>query len=323
MAGKIEGRTGWSVRRTDNGHRNYSVKHKIETTDEEDGPAIVLSTVGLPTVGSVWGYGNDLDSWAFCLPEAEVKFLGKQEASCWWEVTNHFSTEPQERCQTTEIENPLDEPDRVGGSFTKLKKQAKVDRNDKPIANSSHELFTGSATEVDDSRPTVLIGKNVSSLPLVTFASMIDTVNDATLWGMAARTIKLTNVNWQRKLYGVCTYYYIVEYEFEINANTFDKTLLDIGTRVLKGKWVDNSWVGLDPDEVPTENNPKNLKNSQIASNFIQYKDETGQFGGDGKVLLDGKGRPLQDPNDDAITLGPFEYYPESNFLLLNIPTSL
>lgn len=323
---EVLGRISWGVTRDASGHRTYTVSHRVKAYDVEDDPSLILDAVGLPTVGSTWDEGNGADPWAFCSPERTVTFQGSEDdgKGNLWKVASKFLTKPSERCNEQTIENPLDEPDRISGSFTKLKKGYEVDRHGVPIASSSMELFQGSATEYDDSRPTVVIGKTVSSLPLALFTSMIDTVNDATLWGLSARKVKLTNVQWSRKLYGLCNYYYTVDYEFEINFLTFDRSFIDRGTRCLKGEWVDNKWVmQFDPLAVPTENNPNNLPNWRLLANYRQYTDDMGYFGGDGVVHLNGYGVPLQSPTDNPTTLGPFEVYPESNLLLLDIPTSL
>ncbi len=330
----VYGRRKWGMVRDKEGQRTYKVTHRVKTTDTEDGPATILDAAGIPTIGSTWSEGNDADVWAFCTPDRQVQWVGKDnEGGCdLWDVTSTFSTIPTERCQDDSIENPILEPARISGSFTKLKKEAIYDRNGDILMSSSQEPFKGPEVEFDDSRPTVRIGINVLTLPLTTFAVMIDTVNDAVLWGLAARCVKLTNVSWSRLLYGTCTFYYSLEYEFEINYNTFDKELYDIGTRCLKGKWSkDGEWTGINPTDIPTDNNPNNLYNYQLIRNYTQYQDDKGHFGNNGKVFLDGQGRPAQSAYGSKTAVPPtlgavsktLEYYEESNFLTLGIPTSL
>jgi len=125
---------------------------------------------------------------------------------------------------------------------------------------------------------------------------MVDTLNDRPLWGLEARKIKLSNVSWERLLYGTCTFYYKVTYEFDIRMDDdgFDRKLIDEGTKELK--------PGGDP------NDPRD---------FQVYKDGNGE---NTRVLLDGAGKALTAEAD------PFEidlkYYKESNFGLLGLPTS-
>ena len=112
------------------------------------------------------------------------------------------------RCNTTSIENPLAEPQKVSGTFIKYTRELVWDKDGDLLIYSSHEPIKGGDVEFDRNRPSVRVEQNVSGLGLATFAAMVDTLNDATLWGLVARCIKLDNVSWERKLYGVCTYYY-------------------------------------------------------------------------------------------------------------------
>src|SRR5690606_22693106 len=100
-----------------------------------------------------------------------------------------------------------------------------LDRYGNPIKSSSHEQFRGSNVEFDANRPTVWVDQNVSSLGLATFASMIDCVNDRPLWGLPKRRIKLSNVTWERKMYGTCRFYYTRKLEFDIRYDGFDRRL--------------------------------------------------------------------------------------------------
>lgn len=292
----VQGRVNWTGSRDKEGHRSYSITWLVYSTTNE-GPEQVGGASGLAAVGSSWAYGADLDVWARCYPNLKIKPVIKREPGRWWEVEQTFSTKPLTRCQDTEIENPLNEPAEISGSFVKYTKEITKDRNGDPVESSSHEMFRGSAVEFDDNRPTVSIGMNVLTLPLSTFTPMVDTVNDAALWGLPARRVKLSNVSWERLLYGTCTFYYRLNYEFDIrmDGNGFDRVLIDEGTKVLK--------PGGDA------NDPRD---------FQVYKDANGE---NTRVLLDGSGRALSDgANPHEITL---EYYDESNFLLLGIPTSL
>lgn len=294
MAGVLIGRIDWSGQRDKEGHRDYKIRWLVNSL-YADGPAVVMNTAGLPAVGATWAFGNDVDAWAFCWPNWKMTPIITKEPNQYWIVEQHFTTKPLKRCQDTDIENPLNEPDRISGSFTKFTREATHDRNGDPIKSSSHEQIRGSVVERDDNRPNVTIEKNLVTLPLSTFAPMIDTLNDAPLWGLPARTIKLSNASWQRQLYGTCTFYYTVSYEFDVNYDTFDKTLIDEGTKVLA--------CGGDPTK---------------PEDFVVYKDINGE---NTRVILDGNGEAW----DGVGTPGEIdvEFYNESNFLLLGIPTSL
>lgn len=234
-----DGQRSWSGNITAEGHREYTITHLVDTDDVGDGPAIVMQTPGLPAVGSQWRFDNDIDIWAFCQPYMKVSIHQekKGDPNFYWKVEQKFSTVPRQRCHNTTITDPLLEPTRVGGSFVKYTQEATRDKDNNPILYSSHEPIRGPGVEFDESRPTVQIGNNYLNLALSTFSSMLNTVNSVPMWGLPTRTVKLSNVSWTRNLYGVCYYYYTVDYEFDINFNTFDRLILDEGTKALNGRF--------------------------------------------------------------------------------------
>lgn len=317
MVASVWGIVGRNGSRDEDGHRSYEVKHLVATTSNNDGPATVMVASGLPLVGAYWDYGNDLDGWAWCLPTRKVDFYGNYENRpvFWWMVTSYFSTKrDSKRCQDESIEDPLLEPDRISGSFVKYQREVCKDMDGKFIKSSSHELYRGSQVEFDHNFPTVTIEQNVGSLELDLFSSMVDRVNDSPMWGMGPRQIKLSNASWRRELYGICNFYYVRSFEFDINADGFDREVLDEGSMVLRGKWERG---GVEPDYtwdyVVDENaNPNNPKD------FIRYKDKNDE---NSRTPLNGSGEPLGDA-DNPVFL-PVNYYREANLLLLGIPATL
>ena len=295
MVAIARGFTDWSLSIDKDGHRDYRLLWEVDTTSNADGPAVVANAAGLPTVGTTWAFGNDVDLWAFCWPNWVISPVLTKEANRQWTVEQVFSTKPLNRCQDNSIENPLLEPDRINGSFVRYVKEVTQDRFGEPLKTSSHELIRGAIAEFDHNRPTVTVEKNLASLPLVSFAPMIDSVNDATLWGLPARCVKLSNASWRRHLYGTCTYYYTVTYEFDIDYYDFDRKAIDEGTKVLS--------KGGDKTK---------------PQDFELYKDRNGE---NTRVLLDGNGEPLKDDAEPVEI--DISYYRESNLMTLGIPASL
>lgn len=296
--GGAAGQFSWSMSRTREGHRDYTVQHLVRTDSVADGPHTVFNTPGLPLTGNVWGFGNDLDFWAICLPKLEIKLHQARpgEPHKYWLVKNFYSTKPLTRCQDEQIEDPLLEPQDIGGSFTKRTELVSQDKDGNQIRSSSFERLQGSNLEFDKNRPTVKIGQNVAALGLNVFSPMVDTLNDAPLWGVAARSIKLSNVSWERLIHGTCSYYYRRTFEFDVDFSTFDRTVYDEGTKKLKDGG-DNT-------------NPEH---------FELATDEKGNPAG--TIFLDGNGAPATS-EANAATID-IQFYQESNFLLLGIPTTL
>jgi len=323
----LDGHTSWSLDRNDEGQRVYTITHRVKTTTGLDGPSVVAVTPGLPVVGSIWAFDNDFDSWAFCTGYMKIqKARGVKEDGPvnHWTVEQKFSTIIPKRCNTTTIDNPLLEPMGVSGSFVKYTKEAYLDKDGNAIKNSAHEMLRGSIVEFDYNRPTVQIKQNVATLGLDVFSAMVDTVNDATLWGLGSRKIKLSNVSWERNYYGTCFAYYTRTFEFDIDFNTFDRVALDEGTKALgRLDTVTGTWDSTTDFATGVALNPNN------PLHFTRYKDK---YGENARVILNGEGIPIGGDSSETgtgtagvdlpgeITI---QKYAESNFLTLGIPTSL
>lgn len=325
MSSTLVGMVSWDLQTNpENGHRTYTIDHLITSTIA-DGPFVVLQTAGLPTTGSVWDFGDDYDPWAYCTPGVKINIHQPKEGdpNKWWKVQNTFTTIPQKRCATTSIENPLMEPDRVSGSFVKYTKEASHDRFGNLLRTSSWERLVGPQVEFDANRPTVHIEQNVSALELDVFTPLVDTVNDSTMWGLPARCIKLSNASWERKILGVCDYYYTRIFDFDINFEGFDRVVLDEGTKCLHGHWADGADAGTAPDDWILININGNPPNKNNPAHFSRYQDRNGNLS---RVFLDGNGLPAGVGLDSGSSGNPaditIEYYPENNLMLLGLPTS-
>lgn len=325
MAATLHGRHKWSGGRDAEGYRQFTLVNHVKTSSRDDGPFVVMSCAGLPTPGSTWLYGNDNDPWCYCLPTMKVTTYGTKDGHPGrnWLVEQQFTNKPGKRCNDTTIDDPLQEPQKLSGSFVNYIKEIVYDKDGQMVKTSSHELIRGPQVEFDHSRMKVNVSQNVGSLELDVLAAMINTVNYATLWTMAPRCVKLSQASWKRELVGVCSYYYTRDFEFDIDADTFDHDALDEGTKVLHGHWNDNGTVpGWTLDNIggsaPDADNP---------THFDRYKDRNGE---NCRVILDGTGLPA----DTHIISGTgsgnsgqpgsihIAHYQESNFLLLGIPTT-
>jgi len=329
----LNGRYAWGGERDDDGHRTFSVAHRIKTTSSEDGPAVVMQCPGLPTVGVPWGFGNDVDIWAFCYPGMKVEPYKAKPGSphVHWLVTQKFGTKPLKRCQDATIEDPLMEPQKVSGSFVKYTKEIFVDRFGSYVKSSSHEMVRGPQVEFDANRMQVNISQNTASLELGLLASLVDTVNDSYLWGLPPRTVKLSEASWEKKYNGSCYVYFTRNLGFDIDFNGWDRNIVDEGTKALNGKMLGGEWVienFVDPatGEFTVEPDPNNPKH------FTRLVDEKGNVI---RMILNGYGVPVSAGEETGTGTGtgtggavrpgqiPVEYYGESNMLLLGIPSDL
>lgn len=318
----LRGHRTWRMSRDEEGYRTYRIKHLV-AVDPLEGPARVLgSTPGLPLPGALWLVDEDVDLWAWCRPDATVEPLVENEPNEIFEVEQVFSNKPPKRdyCYENPVEDPLLQPMKVSGTFVKKKIEATADHEGNPIQNSAFEQFRGPQVEFDESLPTVRIEQNVPLLQLGLVAQMMDTVNVVPMWGLPVRCVKLSNFTWERKYYQACYKYYTRTFDFEVNYRTFDRDLLDEGTKALHGVNRRGEWV------VKPINEDGDLPNSLNPNHFVRYKDAHGE---NARVILDGAGRPIDPTPGSGSGQGGneagyihVEYYGESNFFLLGIPVT-
>lgn len=319
MAARLIGPTKWSMTQDNKTNRKYTLRMLVETLSTE-GPNTALHAPGMPGIGSSWSFDSDFDGWAFYTGEANVEPRVEREPNTYWDIDLVFSTDIKQ-CQEVEQENPLLQPQRVSGTFNRFVKEALYDRFGNFLRYSSWERIQGPQVEFDASRPTIRIEQNVSNLQLTTLATMIDTVNSVPQWGFPARYIKLSSVSWEEKFYGLCFKYYTRTLEFEVNYETYDQIIVDQGSRVLNGKWNDSGhWELVNiPDGGPFGITPNYLNPSHFMRAVDRYGQQT-------TMILNGFGEPY-DPDESGTGGGStqgfiiVQYYPESNFFLLGIPS--
>lgn len=323
MGAIVLGRINWGLRYEKDYHRDYGVTWLVETESPEDGPAIVVNAAGLPSPGSVWQQGNDYDPWAYCWPDWTVEPVVDKEPNCLWEVSQTFSTKPLNRCVEQQFQNPLSEPPKLSGGWSKITEEMRLDRHGKPVMSSSHETIRGSYLEFDENRPNAQIEYNTLYFPLSFYTPYMNVVNDAPIWGFEKRCVKLGHFSWQRQVFGTCSFYYTVRVEIEVNRKTFDRDIPDVGHRVL---------MGYSPStKVKPKLNPEAPDPSEAAFFGVKIKDNPANFepwaskDNDklGQVFLKGDGTPVLSGNMEDVAKIHVEKYEEANFYLLGLPPVL
>lgn len=314
MSAVVLGRVDWDLKRNDRGHRDYMVRWLIETSSVDDGPQVVMTAAGLPLMGAAWAFGNDNDPWAFCWPEMTVtpQTDAKGEPNCLWVAEQTFTTRMLTRCMTLSIENPLMEPPRISGSFVEQKREKQRDRNDVLLTTSAGEPYSGQLIEIDESHPTVNMEFTTLANQLAVFTPYMQKVNDRDLWGVGRRMIKLSGGNWQRKVWGTCTFYYVTSLEFRIHPRTWDRKLEDYGNWCLNPEMLKNYATQ------PVPNSVKDTWRKDPKTYCVQYKDRNQE---NAKCFLDGHGAALEAGN--APVYNQAEWYEETNFLALGISATL
>lgn len=339
----VGGPVSWQLEKDEKkGYRTYTIVHRVKA-DVTDGPFNVSSVAELPQLGDSWSFRSDSDAGALCLPYMKVTIDQEKEGdpARYYLVEQKFSNDPNKSGQCQSNEDPLLEPQKVSGSFVKTTREAFRDRYGTPLMTSSWEQIRGSGVEFDHVKPTVHIEQNVAELELPLLVACINHVNDSTLWGVAARCIKLSQIAWEQVYTnpGCTSCYHKRIFDFDIDFEGFDRYVPDEGTKALNGEWDLRETID-DPNDPGTATIPnpnygkwrlKNIGGSAPDANnpthFCRYKDRNDEIA---RVLLDGAGLPASSvlAGTGSGTTGDtsvikIEYYDEVSFLLLGIPTDL
>lgn len=300
-----------SAEKDEDGHRTYPIVWKVELADGE-GPATALQTVTAASPpGSAWVFDNDSDPTAYATRKLTAAPEGDKKVR-YYLVTQEFTSKPPETDRdggvdggggsggcNTDPGSPIDEPQKVSGSFTHKTEEATFDRFGNRLLYSSHEQIRGPQVEFDKAEHQITVTQNVAILELALFAPMVNTLNDAPLWGLPRRCIKFSDAKWERHTVGQCEVYYTRTFTFDCSvrywqnaddewvlASGFDRDVLDESNKVLwghwdasTGDWVIDPWFGAE-DADPSD-----------PAQFIQAVDRQGN---PIRVILNGHGVPYR-----------------------------
>lgn len=263
----------------DDGWRTYRVKWLVETL-VTDGPYTVYLCPNLPLPGSVWRFyhplgGGETDIWAWCRLAMNIAphRYDEGEPVRYWTVEQTFSNKPPtaRTCKEETFDDPLLEPQKVSLSWSNDKEEGTYDRFGRRIVNSAHEQIRGPQNEWDVARWRVTVEQNVVNLQLPLVSSMRNCVNAVVLWGMPIRTIKLADFTAEPKWRGGCYPYWTRKFTFDVRDESFDRDLLDEGSKVLSGHWQPGRtglWI--------LDNINGQPPNPQNPNHFIRFKDYDG-----------------------------------------------
>jgi hypothetical protein len=222
----------------------------------------------------------EFDDFAFALKiDAQIDPDCNDDSS--WVVTVDYG--PYDPTQFPE--DPLNHPIKLSWGENRFEKQVFEDRNGDPVVNSAGDYFDPPVS-ADDSRPTLRIVRNERTYDPIYANSWKDTLNADTFFGFAPATVKLSVPLGELEYNPICGFYYVVTYQFEVNANGWKKQILDQGMRqVVSG----------------VKSNILDDNGEQISS----------------PALLDGSGKKLATGGTPASLT--FEIYQESDFTQLGL----
>lgn len=310
MTVKLLGEREWELDVDDDGFKMYTVTWFAETSSPFEGPNAVFNTPGLFATGSIWQFedneGNveEEDQNALCLPNIKISPVVRGEPNWWWTIQQFFSNKPVTALrQDNEIGSPATIPPKVRGTYVKHTIEAMKDKDYKPILNTAFQRIRGKAAEFDKSNQTIVV--ELMRPQLDNFDDYIDHVNDRPIWGKPVRAVKLSNITFERLVYGVDTFYYnsILDFDTDIvldenqeKVSGFDRRVPNVSTLELTGNDKD------DPDSY---------------TSILQVGDNDRTE----KILDPNTGVPWN--RQGPVPTIKIQYYPEANFFDLGVPATL
>lgn len=305
MAAECFGMMHWEANRGEDGHLDIVSEWLVETTDPLDGPVVVGSCSGLPATFSIWSYGNDVFSEALCSPLLVIVPNKPKDGSkgVSWTVQVKHTTRPVRSDALPG--NPLTAPAKFSGSFLRFQAEAPRDRHGNLLVTTSFEPIQADARMRDYHRSSVQVEFNTASY-LNAANSAIHHLNDATLWGCPARTVKLSEFSWRVAYHGNSAYYENT-LGFEIQLWGWEKEAYNGGMKSLP--------KALDPDEVAPGWTVPNYRRPEL---YVANRD---LFLNNTYTLLTDRGRPVSTPAE--IVIIDVSHYDSYNMSLLGFPTSL
>lgn len=307
MSGDVD-RLTTQMEGSKDGHRTYKSVYRVKVPNLTDGPITAYQSVGLPTAGSAYSWGGDVDLYALALPIPEVvpehPVTGTDVRRKNYLVTVTHTTDHGRFCNSSSIELPWAQPWDVENDADEWVEEAYVDSAGDPFVNSSQEPFVGKVAERFHTRRRYTLSKNFQSLNESLVSSTEGTVNDdtVTILGTAydARTLYMRKIRWTRKVYGVCTYFYPHTFQIDVNLDTHDFQIVDRGTR---------EFIGSDYSDATQRANP---------ANYRAIKDGN-------KHNIEPPGVPLKDGEIATAAQIPqtltFEIYDEADWSSWSFPT--
>lgn len=220
----------YEVRRT-----QYTVSFNVKCTSHLDGPAVVMASPLLPTLGNPYSFGNDTDALATCVKVGVPKRLSRRL----WMVEVQYDTD---RIVAEFSDNPFRQPAEISGGSTPYEIAMRRDAVGRPIVNSALRPFDPPPT-IDEKAGIYTVTRNeavdalqaAGYLPTVVpvFSSAVAdrfrmACNSVTWKGRPRYSVRVNDIRFARQLsYG--RLFWQVTYEIEVRPKRkFYNYLLDM-----------------------------------------------------------------------------------------------
>lgn len=206
--------------------------------------------------------------------------------------------------------NPVDRPPRFRFACTRGVRIANQDINDNPIVNSAGDFYDP-PIEADTTLIVLVVTRNEAQVDFPVVLGWCDHVNEDAWNGFGPRTLKVAPINLPDREYSQESdqLYYPMEYQLEYNPDTWDKKILDQGTREFDTNASGTNVSVQNPDGSTSFVTVYPLKN-------VLVEGQPAQEG----VPLDGAGHALKPPiNKASVKFNTVQVYPTLNFGVLGL----
>ena len=289
--------TGRGIVKDDKGVRRVTRVWQIATSDPYDEPVVIEASGSIVKRYDAYVTTNATD---LNLLVRNIRIQQDTESRLHWTITAEYSDE-RKTSKDKEANPLLRETDisRSASSYQKIAEKAVNDNsgdsnygNEGPILNSAGDLFVP-PPQVDDTRYTLTFAKNFGTYDDQTGYDFTNSVNDATYFGAAARTLKIASIDVPpqitEKVDGVGDVeYYRVTTTMEYRPETWDLSIIDRGY-----------------NEFKTVNTSSDGTKTILDEHDQPYSEPQ---------PLNGSGTVLNHDSTSQVTYRQFRYYREKNF---------
>jgi hypothetical protein len=210
---------------TSKNERTYQRTFLLVSDNPNDGPVTVetyfFNQTGI-TPGSVYQTSTEYDLASWC---KNVSASRDSDDGLNWIVTVDYGPLDSQG-QTIPWLAPAD----IQWSFAQWEQPLEYDAFGRPIVNSAGDPFAEALTR-DQSRPVLSVRQNEASFNAYLAMSYCDTVNANYFQGAAPGNVKCSNISAAKLFDQRYGYFWAVNYEFQFNAMSWDKWVLDQGYR--------------------------------------------------------------------------------------------
>lgn len=212
--------------------RHYRSTFEVETNDKTDGPPLILTTIGLPHIGDSYVWYNSFDDFSYVDSYGEITYRDPSKTQRLWRVPVVYKAPTSEASGASrplnsfghlinDFADPRNEPWEVWGSFQQFQKPVTSDKDWARLANVNDEPYVP-AIEKEDCHDTLCLKKNTAFISLGTRSDLVNKVNSSTMWGLAARQIKLAQWHWRLLYFGQNIPYIENVLEFKVSYQKDD-----------------------------------------------------------------------------------------------------